>query len=469
MHHRSAGRGSEDGALCSMQDSQVNAKPRVLVVEDEAVIGLDLAQLLGEFGYEVVGIAASGERAQALAAASRPDLILMDIVIKGPRDGIETARAIRAEIDLPVVFLTAYSDAGTLERVGQVAPYGYLVKPFRPSDLRTTLEVARLRHRLEQRLADGERWFSSTLRCLGEAVIATDRDGRVQFMNPVAEVLVDCRPGEVMGVRVEEFFRLFDDDNLERRADPVSDALANGQPTRKEMGSLRRGTGDEAIPVEVQASPIRDDRQQLLGAVLVVRDISERRRSEAALARLAHLDGLTGLPNRAALLPQLEAMISNANRLGSLLAVLFLDLDGFKDVNDSFGHRVGDQLLVQVARRLKDSLRVADFAARLGGDEFVVLVGNLAKAEMADTVGRKLIDALSRPYDLDGHAVVVTVSIGISLCPIQAAEANGLLRLADGAMYQAKRGGKNRFLRALDDHDAGIPPREDAPAAVGPR
>lgn len=469
MRRPGPGRRPEIGAHSEMHGFQVSAKPRVLVVEDEAVIGLDLAQHLGDFGYEVVGIAASGERAQALAASTRPDLILMDVVIKGAQDGIETARAIRTEIDLPVVFLTAYSDAGTLERIGQVAPYGYLVKPFRPADLRTTIEVARLRHRLEQRLAASERWFSSTLRCLGDGVIATDRDGRVQFMNPVAEDLVGCPLGGVMGSPVEAFFQLFDDDNLERRADPVTEALADGQPTRKQTGTLRRGAVDDSIPVEVQASPIRDDRQQLLGVVLVVRDISEQRRAEAALARLAHLDGLTGLPNRAALLPQLEAMISNANRLGNLLAVFFLDLDGFKDVNDRFGHRVGDQLLVQVARRLKDSLRVSDFAARLGGDEFVVLAGNLAEADMADRVGCKLIDALSRPFDLDGHAVVVTVSIGISLCPMHAAGVSDLLRLADSAMYRAKRQGRNLCLRALDDHDARLPPQADATDDVGQR
>ena len=440
-----------------MQGDPSSARPRVLLVEDEAVIALDLAQQLGDFGYEIVGIAASGERARALAASHRPDLVLMDVVIRGSKDGIETARAIRAELDLPVVFLTAYSDADTLERISQVAPYGYLVKPFRPADLRTTIEVARVRHRLEQRLAQSERWLSSTLRCLGDGVIATDREGRMQFMNPLAESLVGRCLDEVMGSQVQDFFRLFDDDNVERLADPVTEALAGGQQSRKVSGSLRHGPGDDAIPVEVQASAIHDDRQQSLGAVLVVRDISEQRRTEAALARLAHLDGLTGLPNRAAVLLQLDAMISNANRLGSLMAVFFLDLDGFKDVNDRFGHRVGDQLLVQVARRLKDSLRVADFAARLGGDEFVVLAGNLTQADMADMVGQKLIDTLRRPYVLEGHTLVVTVSIGISLCPVHATEGSRLLLLADSAMYEGKRQGKNRCLRASDDHTAMAP------------
>jgi len=438
----------------------VNPKVRVLVVEDEAVIGLDLAQHLGDFGYEVVGIAASGERARELAAASRPDLILMDVVIKGPQDGIETARAIRADMDLPVVFLTAYSDADTLERIGQVAPYGYLVKPFRPADLRTTVEVARLRHRMEQRLAQSERWLASTLRCLGDGVVATDRDGRVQLMNPVAEQLIGCQLGAVMGVQVQAFLSLFDDANVAPQADPAATALASGQATDKEIATLRRSSDGASIPVEVQASPIRDDRQRLLGVVLVLRDISERRRAEAALARLAHLDGLTGLPNRAALMPQLEAMVSNADRLDNLLAVLFLDLDGFKDVNDSFGHRVGDQLLMQVARRLKESLRVADFVARLGGDEFVVLAGNLTRANMADTIGGKLIEALGKSYRLDGHEAMVTASIGISLCPVHAGDASGLLRLADHAMYQAKRSGKNRYVIFQDEHGAPVPPPE---------
>jgi diguanylate cyclase (GGDEF)-like protein/PAS domain S-box-containing protein len=419
---------------------------RLLIVEDEAVIALDLAQRLKDLGYEVVGIAASGARALELATAQRPDLVMMDIVIKGPIDGIETARRIRAEIDVPVIFLTAYSDRDTLERVKQVSPFGYLLKPFRADDLRSGIEVARQRHQMEQRLRASERWLASTLHCLADGVIATDGQGRVRLINTVAEQLIGRRSDEVRDLPVHEVFTLLDAEGRAPVPDPIARALARGRPSKVETGTVRPRPDADPIPVEARASPIRDDRQRLLGAVLVFRDITERRRAEAALARLAHLDTLTGLPNRAALLPQLEAMLSNARRLGNMLAVLFVDLDGFKQINDSLGHRVGDELLVKVARRLKGALRVEDFVARLGGDEFVVLAGNLAQAELVPSIARKLIETIDRPFAIDGHELKVTASAGVSLCPADRSDADGLLRHADSAMYRAKELGKNRFV-----------------------
>jgi diguanylate cyclase (GGDEF)-like protein/PAS domain S-box-containing protein len=313
---------------------------------------------------------------------------------------------------------------------------------------------------MERLLAESERWLSSTLHCLGDGVVATDANGRVRFMNAAAEGLIGRRHDEVRDAAVHEFVTLFDADAAERLPDPVASALAKGQPTRTKAGTLRRQPEADPLPVEIQASPIRDHRQGVVGAVLVLRDISERRRAEAALARLAHQDTLTGLPNRAALLPQLEAMASNARRLGSLLAVLFLDLDGFKQVNDSFGHRAGDQLLVQVARRLKEALRVEDFVARLGGDEFVVLAGNLAEPGLSRAVAGKLVEAVGQPYAIDGKAVSISVSVGVSLCPLEGADGAGLLRHADTAMYWAKGRGKNQF--ALHLEGPGEPVGEDA-------
>jgi diguanylate cyclase (GGDEF)-like protein len=269
----------------------------------------------------------------------------------------------------------------------------------------------------------------------------------------------------VQGLPLHDFLELQDAEGIDHLPDPTARALASGQPTPLETGTLVQQADADAVPVELRASPIRDDRQRLLGAVLVMRNITERRRAEAALARMAQLDALTGLPNRAALLPQIAAMASNARRVGKSLAVLFVDLDGFKDVNDSYGHRIGDELLVQVARRLRSGLRAEDYVARLGGDEFVVLAGNLPEPAMARAIGRKLIGILGRPYRIDEHAISITASIGISLPAAEAIEATELLRQADLAMYWAKGRGKNRFATFAEGHSAaGSPAGGPAPS-----
>ena len=379
---------------------------------------------------------------------------MMDIVIKGSQDGVETARRIHTEFDVPVVFLTAYGDPGTVERVKQVAPHGFLIKPFRPADLRNAIEVALVRHGLEKQQDANVRWLTSTLQGLADAVIATDEQGRVRFMNPVSERLLGRRGDEMLNTPVGKLVVLLDSQRGEPLADPAARALASGRPTAAETATVRAQSDAESIPVEVQASPICDG-PRVLGAVLVMRDITERRRTEAAQARLTRIDALTSLPNRAALQPQLEAMAAAALRLGSTLGVMFLDLDGFKQVNDSFGHHAGDEVLVEVARRLKEAVRVEDFVARLGGDEFVVLAGNLAQSNSASTVADKLIAAVAQPFALEGgREVSVTLSIGISLCPQDSADAAELLHRADAAMYLAKQRGKNRYVLYADTFEA---------------
>ena len=270
--------------MTSTIEPAASAPPRrILIVEDEAVIAMDMAQHLREFGYDVVGIAASGERAQQLVAQSQPDLIMMDIVIKGGLDGIETADRIRHEHDIPVVFLTAYGDATTLERAKGVAPYAYLMKPFRPHDLRTTIEVALNRHGLERRLRESEHWLTKTLQCIGDGIIATDPQGLVRFMNPVAEALTGAAVDAVRGFEAREVFRLFDE-GAEEPADLLTQALRGDDRRPMRRGLLHTRNGEPTLYVDAGAAPIRDN-GRLLGAVLVFRDVTQRRLDEQELGR----------------------------------------------------------------------------------------------------------------------------------------------------------------------------------------
>ena len=269
------------------------APPRILIVEDEAVIAMDMAQHLRDFGYEVVGIAASGDRAVELAAQSHPDLIMMDIVIKGARDGIETAQDIRADADVPVIFLTAYGDQPTLERAKAASPHGYLLKPFRPQELRTTIEVTLNRQALEARVRHSEHWLKRTLQCIGDGVIATDPQGRVRFMNPVAEALIGASADVAQGRQVREVFQLRAEGGAAELPDLLDEALRGDRLTPVRRGLLHGAVDEPRLYVDAGAAPIRDDDGSLLGSVIVLRDVTQRRLDEQELQRYReHLETL---------------------------------------------------------------------------------------------------------------------------------------------------------------------------------
>lgn len=277
----------------SIAEAAPDAPKRILIVEDEAVIAMDIEQRLLDMGYDVVGIAASGERARALAQEHQPDLIMMDIMIKGSDDGIETARRILEERDVPIVFLTAYADARTLTRAKESMPYGYLMKPFRPNDLRTTIEVAMHKHAVDRRLRESEHWLTKTLQCIGDGIIATDSLGRVRFMNPMAEELLGVREQEVLGSYPTEVFPLEDEQTHAPGPDLVAQAISSLTQTPLVSGVLAPHRRRKEIYVDAGAAPIRDDDGRLLGSVLVFNDVSQRRLAEAELARhREHLEQL---------------------------------------------------------------------------------------------------------------------------------------------------------------------------------
>ncbi len=275
-------------------DQQTTKAHKILIVEDEAVIAMDLEQRLANMGYEVVGIAASGERALALSRQHQPDLVLMDVMIKGPEDGVQTAQRIVAEQDVPVVFLTAYGDKTTLARAKESMPYGYLTKPFRPADLRTTIEVTLHKHAMDRRVRESEHWLRKTLRAIGEGIIATDPMGRVRFLNPVAETMLMLREADAIGRPIADVFRLEAEPGPEAPSDLVAQALHKRTQTSLVSGALvSRVASATPTFVDAGAAPICDDKDRVLGAVLVFRDVSQRRLAEHELHRhREHLEQL---------------------------------------------------------------------------------------------------------------------------------------------------------------------------------
>ena len=256
-----------------MADAKDDA-PRILVVEDENVVALDIQRDLMSFGYAVPATASSGEEAIEKAAALRPDLVLMDIRLRGAIDGIEAAEEIRTRFNIPAVYLTAYADPATLGRARLTGALGYLIKPFGERELHAAVEVALYRHRLEQRVKESERWLAATLRSIADGVIATDAQGRIRSMNPVAERLTGWNAAQAAGLQTAEVLKL---EYSLVPAEVARQRVAQGNIALE--GTLISQHGIE-IPVEEHKTAIHDDEGAVVGTVMAIRDISERRRAE---------------------------------------------------------------------------------------------------------------------------------------------------------------------------------------------
>ncbi len=261
------------------------SKTTILIVEDEAIVAADLAGKLGRLGYEVAGTAAQGEAAVALACRLRPHLVLMDIWLKGPMDGIEAAEEIRRRLDAPVVYLTAHSDPATLARAKLTGPFGYILKPFEERDLATQIEMALYRHEADRQLRQQREWLRVTLTSIGDAVIATDAEGRVTFINPRAESLTGWKATEASGQPIQRVFHIVNEQTGQPLEDPVASVLREGRAVELANHAAVVTKDGRTVPVEDSAAPILDAAGQVIGAVLVFHDVTEKRRAEEQLRR----------------------------------------------------------------------------------------------------------------------------------------------------------------------------------------
>ena len=387
-------------------------------------------------------LAASGEGAISAVVA---DLSLPD------SQGIETLETLLREAPrIPVLVLSRKCEEPFAITAVQRGAQDYLLLEHLdhytlPKALNTMLERAA---HVESLLRDSEQALV-TLNSIGDAVVSTDVAGNVTYLNAVAEEMTGWAASEAAGRPLQDVVRIIDAESREPALDPL--ALAMRQDTTVGLSAnslLVRRDGHESA-IEDTAAPIHDRQGRVTGAVIVFHDVGAAREMSLRMSELAQHDVLTGLPNRLLLNDRLACAIATSRRHGRSFAVLFMDLDRFKRINDSLGHSAGDAMLQSVAKRLVSCVRDSDTVCRQGGDEFVILLSEVACPEDAAFSADKLLAAVAEPHRIAGENLYVTASMGIAVYPADGTDAETLLKRADLALLRAKARGRGSHFLAM--------------------
>lgn len=533
---------------------------KILIVEDEKIVALDLKRRLTKLGYQVTGMAASGQKALSLVDQELPNIVLMDIHIQGDMDGVEVASQLKKTHSIPVIYLTAYSEEKTLIRAKTTKPYGYLLKPFSDRELHIIIQVSIERFESDVLLIKNEQHFRLALEAarLGTWEVTTDSHEIFMGKSPEGNLVpisdwenffrtidenhkqkvsafidklrskkgftaeiefrvnpdvgknywyklygksfknLDVGKNQVVGVLQEttenhrakdrlaqaatvfEFAtegiiilnkdRLFDCANnafyeitkfqlrnLRNKELPFLTSRSLGENIytdiwrgidknghwRGEIKAFKRNKETMYAWLTIGFIPAEacDEKQ----FVVMISDITAIRETREQLTQIAYYDNLTNLPNRMLIMDRLQQALAKAMRDSSLLGVLFIDLDNFKRINDTLGHRHGDSMLCFVSQRMLAVLRQSDTLGRLGGDEFIVIVTQIESYDALVRVAEKILECLSSPVVIGNMEVIPSCSIGISVYPDHANHSDELVQMADTAMYEAKNKGRNSY------------------------
>jgi diguanylate cyclase (GGDEF)-like protein/PAS domain S-box-containing protein len=427
-----------------------SAIKRLLLVEDNPGDARLLREMFDERGsgshITTLTHVESLLEAEKCLSAGEVDIVLLDLGLPDANGLTAVRRAQAAAPRVPVVVLTGLDDEALAAQALNEGAQDYLIKgQIESSGLFRALRYAIERKIMEETLFAEKERAQVTLRCIAEGVICADILGNVTFLNLVAEQATGWSLQEAAGRPMVEVFRTRENaggDSLETTAEvAIMQIRAMHLPSTCVL--IRRD--GVAIPIEESIAPIHNREGEAIGAVIVFRDVSAARATALQIAHSAQHDFLTGLPNRMLLNDRIDQAIILARRSKLQVAVLFLDLDGFKHINDSLGHPIGDKLLKSIAVRLVKCVRTTDTVSRQGGDEFVVLLSAVNRPNSAAVTATKILEAIAKPHSIDQHELHVTASIGVSAYPDDGLNAETLIKNADTAMYQMKENGRQGF------------------------
>jgi diguanylate cyclase (GGDEF)-like protein/PAS domain S-box-containing protein len=416
---------------------------RLLIIEDSEDDAILVHRLLRRSGYQVESERVDSARGLTRALGKKWDIVISDHSM--PHfSGLEALKMVRkVNPEMPFIFVSGTMGEETATEAMRVGAQDYLLKTnlkrLVPAVQRELLQ-AEDRSRLREQVQSDQIILNS----IGDAVLCTDIDGNLTYLNLAAEKMTGWSCEEGAGRPMADIFRVADATGHDA-AKPTQMAVGHDQHVRvPSSGNLIRRDGRE-IPIETVVSPLHDSRGQVTGAVTVVRDVTLARAMALQLAHSALHDVLTGLPNRMLLNDRVNQAIALASRHQGKFAVLFLDLDGFKYINDSLGHPIGDKLLQSIGNRLVDCVRASDTISRQGGDEFVVLLSEMNRSDEAAAMARRMLETVAETHFIGQHSLHITTSVGVSIYPDDGLDAETLIKNSDTAMYQAKENGRQTY------------------------
>lgn len=421
------------------------ARTRILVVGRDELGSATLCEQLDRLGYVIAARVSTPAQAVERAEARKTDLVLMEIDLREGSDGIDAGRILADVHGLPVIYITPEVDDEILTGIRASLPFGVLVRPLDLPDLKSSIELALVRHRMDTELRRREERYRFLFERNLAGVFRQDLDGRILQCN-------------------QAFAEIFGYDSPEAMSGTGPDALFPGAEAWKEFARrlqeeesvinhellLRRRSGSP-VWILVNASLGEDPgsgERVIVGSVI---DITERKRLEDELEEMAYHDPLTGLPNRRFLELKAGQALALADRSGTPVGLVFMDLVRFKEINDTRGHAAGDQVLVEVARRLRGSLRASDTAARVGGDEFVAVLTQVEDMAGAKEAARRLLGCFERPFELEGGPWTLHARLGGVLYPDHGDGLEELLARADETISALK--GSDRSVLLFHDLD----------------
>lgn len=460
--------------------SEQHTKGEVLIVEDTPASLKLLSDLLTDAGY-YVRQAPNGELALWTAQSRPPELILLDIRMPGI-DGFEVCRRLKASPQLaqvPIIFLSAQHDTDDKVRGFALGAVDFIAKPFQAEEIlartdahvrlgraqhalaleRATLEqrvaerTEELAREVEQRRANEEfmRLASQVFEATRDAIVVTDREGLIVGTNPAFTQISGYTQDEVMGKSVV-LLHAGEQDSATLAV--MAQAMVNSGHWSGEM--LARRKNGETYPGLLSASAVRNEAGEATNYVALFLDITERKAEQHLIDFLSHHDALTGLPNRLLARQRFEQALASARRDSRCVAVMCLDLDRFRSINDSYGHEVGDKALQVVSHFLTDTVREGDIVTRQGGDEFQIVVQDDSELGATMALAQKILAGLRKELVIDGQQITVTSSIGIAVSPTDGDSFDELMRNADTALYRAKETGRDNYAFFTERMDAAI-------------